>query len=86
MTRCLPVDADPILSYPKGTMKVTSCGTSLPGDGLGVQPAPDFGLALKAQGWSPTARLEFPLFHSMSLAGQIGPPMPLVRPGTRVFM
>jgi hypothetical protein len=53
-------------------MKVTPQGTPLLGDGIANQSAPDFGLALKSQGCSLTARLDFPFFQFDEL-GVIGP-------------
>jgi hypothetical protein len=53
-------------------MAFSSRETSQSGDRSESPPAPDFGLALKAQGCSPTARLDFPFFQFDEL-GVLGP-------------
>jgi hypothetical protein len=53
-------------------MRVSHGETGQSGDGIESPPAPDFGLALKTQGCSPTARLDFPFFHFDEL-GVLGP-------------
>jgi hypothetical protein len=53
-------------------MKFSHGETGQSGDGVESPPAPDFGLALKARGWSPTAPVDFPLFQFDEL-GVLGP-------------
>jgi hypothetical protein len=53
-------------------MKFSPGETGQSGDGIESPPAPDYGLALKTRGWSPTAPIDFPFFKFDEL-GVLGP-------------